>query len=70
MEKEITGCKDCPFCRENDMASGYSCNLDEKISEKGVFLSSRTIKQNRFWNPVNPSWCILKTEEVLIKLKK
>lgn len=61
MEKEVTGCADCPFNLEYDMASGYSCNIDSE---------NRHIKQSKRYQPIDPEWCPLKISDVIIKLKK
>lgn len=38
MEKQITGCVDCPFQYEYDMSIGYGCRIDN---------AERTIKQSK-----------------------
>lgn len=62
MEKVVTGCKDCPFKYEYDMAFGYGCKIDS---------SDRTIKKSKKnYQPIDPEWCPLKTDDILVKLNK
>ncbi|KKP64369.1 MAG: hypothetical protein UR61_C0047G0011 [candidate division WS6 bacterium GW2011_GWE1_34_7] len=61
MEKIVTGCVDCPFKYEYDMAVGYGCKID---------TSDRTIKQSKKYQPIDPEWCPLKSGGILVKLNK
>ena len=59
---EISGCVDCPFCVEYDMAVGYGCRMDS--------LQKRQIKQDARFNPITPDWCVLQNGEVVVKQQK
>ncbi len=60
MEKQVTGCIDCPFSYSFDISIGYGCTLDN---------SDRTIKQHtKKYIPIDPEWCPLKEEDITIKL--
>jgi hypothetical protein len=61
IEKIATGCIDCPFNYRYDMAIGYGCEIDS---------SNRTIKQSKKYQPINPRWCQLKSDGVLVRLNK
>ena len=61
MEKEVTGCSDCPFQYEYDMSTGYGCRIDS---------TERTIKQSKKYQPIDPEWCPLKISDAVVKLKK
>ena len=60
IEKEITGCIDCPFSYGYDMAVGSGCKIDDQ---------NRDVQQKRCV-PITPDWCPLKTESIIIKLKQ
>lgn len=60
---EISGCKDCPMCNENDMSSGYSCRIAQYPNDY--------IKQaNGKYIPETPEWCPLKQSDITFKFKK
>ena len=63
MDKEIIviGCKDCPFCFENDMGTNYFCSLEKD--------KSRMIRENSMGFPVTPFWCVLKTNSITVNMK-
>ena len=54
----ISGCSDCPFNYEYDMAIGYGCQLDSK---------NKTIRQSEKYQPITPKWCPIKISDVLVK---
>lgn len=60
---EISGCKDCPMCDENDMCSGYTCRMVE--------YPNNYIKQERKkYIPETPEWCPIKKSDITFKFKK
>ena len=61
MEKIVTGCIDCPFKYEYDMAVGYGCKID---------TADRTIRQSKKYQPIDPEWCPLKSGGILVKFNK
>lgn len=63
MNKEVTGCLDCPllYVSEEGQLGPYECHHPEG--------GSITIKQNRYYNPVTPDDCPLKKESITIYLK-
>ena len=62
MEKIVTNCLDCPFIHSGDHFDGYYCMLGKfDVEEQEIDL--RTV-------PKMPKNCPLKTEDVIIKLKK
>ncbi len=79
MEIKITGCKDCIFCYEYDMSSGYGCKINQYKSDELYDINKdmdeynknrKTIKQSKKWQPITPSWCPLKTESITINFIK
>lgn len=65
----VTGCKDCPFSYENDMAVGYGCNADSMTRTlEEYLLPSREIKQDKLFFPITPEWCPLKKESITIQM--
>jgi hypothetical protein len=61
MEIEVTSCRNCKFCIENDMSNTYRCNID--VTNKNIYINS-------MYRPITPSWCPLKKEDCIIKFKK
>lgn len=55
-EIKISGCNDCPFCNMNDMASGFNCQIEKRYD----------IEESEQLQPITPSWCPIKKEDVLI----
>lgn len=60
-EIEITGCINCPFSYENDMAVGYGCKLEK---------SHQSIRQSKTYLPITPNWCPIKTKPVVVKYQE
>ena len=61
MIHEVTGCENCPVCRkEEPPMDGYFCGYKEA---DGIWIEADTDG-----NPVTPSWCPLKKEDIVIKL--
>jgi hypothetical protein len=54
----ISGCSDCPFNYEYDMAIGYGCKIDTE---------NRSIRQSKKYQPITPDWCPVKKGSVVIK---
>lgn len=57
MNIDVLGCKDCPFCKENDMFAGYNCR---------VMDNDEIIKQDKMFDPITPDWCPLKKDVIKV----
>jgi len=59
MTKEliVENCTDCPFCETNDFCEGFTCKLDKEL----------IIKENKYAYPIDPEWCPLKKQDILVK---
>ncbi len=71
----ITGCVNCPFCYEYDMAIGYGCNaMKAKLGSNEYFQKfqpNHRIKQHtKKFIPITPDWCPLKSESLVLKMEK
>jgi len=54
----ISGCFDCPFNYEYDMAVGYGCKIDTE---------NRSIRHSKKYQPITPDWCPVKNGSVVVK---
>lgn len=61
MDREITGCRECPF-RSGEII--YSCMFPAPSPDDEIFL-----KTDDDDIPITPDWCPLRTESITIKLK-
>ena len=69
----IDGCPECPCCDENDMGSGYGCQLMNIVNckPKGHPEPRPYIKEDtKTFMPVTPDWCPIKNNAVTLKLKE
>ena len=65
MNKEVTGCLDCPLSNMPDMHPGYRCVLKLK-NKNGKWLY---IEEAEDGMPITPNWCPLKKEPITISIK-
>lgn len=69
MEIKITGCIDCPFKYEYDMAVGYGCKADNNLRGIEGIQYPRSIKQSKQYQPIDPDWCPLKNGKIVVQVK-
>lgn len=69
MDIKVTGCIDCPFKYEYDMAVGYGCKADDFLRMGEESITPREIKQSKKFQPVDPDWCPLKIEKIVVGMK-
>lgn len=69
----VTGWANCPFCDENDMDVGYSCNaIRAKLGFNDYikFTEKNFVKQNKkTFQPITPDWCPLKETLITVCLE-
>jgi len=60
----IEGCINCPVIDQNDFCDGWTCRLEEKKNSDAYTI----ILEDKNFLPINPDWCPLKEQTILLKL--
>jgi len=58
------------MCIEADMASGYSCMLNNELRARGVIGNMKEVKlieENEKFQPLTPEWCPLVNVDHVLK---